>query len=138
LCKELDIAFIPFSPLARGLVTNTLDLSTLKEGDFRKKLPRYQQENAENNKRLSQGFAAIAKDKNCTPAQFALAWVLAQGNNIIPIPGTKRRKYLMENANAVDIMITPDDNNNVEALLKQYPNIGARYSEENNKLIDRS
>lgn len=138
LCKELKIAFIPFSPLARGLVTNTLNVAELKEGDFRKTLPRYQQGYAGNNKHLSEGFAAIAQDKGGTPAQLALAWVLAQSDNIIPIPGTKRRKYLEENAGAVDMQLDAADLNRIEALLIQYPNTGARYSEANNKLVDKS
>lgn len=137
-CKELNIAFVPFSPLARGLVTNTLDVATLKEGDFRKTLPRYQTEYADNNKQLSEGFAVIAKDKDCTPAQLALAWVLAQGENIIPIPGTKRRKYLEDNAGAVDVQLDTADTNRIEELLQQYPNTGARYGEANNKLVDKS
>ena len=110
----------------------------MKEGDFRKNLPRYQEEYAENNKKLSEGFAAIAKNKNCTPAQLALAWVLAQGDNIIPIPGTKRRKYLEENAGAVDIPITTSDRNEIEVLLEKYPNVGERYNEANKKFVDQS
>lgn len=136
LMKELKISFIPFSPLARGLVTNTLDVSSLAENDFRRSLPRYQQEYAENNRLLAEGFAAIAAGKNCTPAQLALAWVLAQGDNIIPIPGTKKRKYLAENAAAVDVDLTPADLAALEALLAKYPNTGARYSEEMEKLAN--
>ena len=138
MCKELGIAFVPFSPLARGLVTNTLDVSALKEGDFRKTLPRYQPEYADNNKQLAEGFAAIAKDKDCTPAQLALAWVLAQGENIIPIPGTKRRKYLEDNAGAVDVQLSNADIVRIEDLLQKYPNTGARYSEAYTKMVDKS
>lgn len=138
LCRELNIAFVPFSPLARGLVTNTLDVLQLKDNDFRKGLPRYQAEYADNNKKLAEGFAAIAAGKNCTPAQLALAWVLAQGDNIIPIPGTKRRKYLEENAAAVDVTITENDSTEIEALLKKYPNTGDRYNDANKKFVDRS
>ena len=138
VCRELNISFVPFSPLARGLVTNTLDVATLKEGDFRKTLPRYGPEYADNNKQLAAGFAVIATHKGCTPAQLALAWVLAQGENIIPIPGTKRRKYLEENAGAVDVQLNAEDIIRIEALLQQYPNTGARYSEANNKLVDKS
>ena len=87
--RELGISLVPYSPLARGLVTNKLDLTTLAADDFRKSLPRYQQENSDNNAKLVSGFAEIAAAKNCTPAQLALAWVLAQGEDIIPIPGTK-------------------------------------------------
>ncbi len=138
LCKELGIGFIPFSPLARGLVTNTLDVATLKEGDFRKTLPRYQMEHAANNKHLSEGFALIAQHKNCSPAQLALAWVLAQGENIIPIPGTKRRKYLEDNAGAVDVVLTQVELDEIETLLKKYPDTGERYNEANKSLVDKS
>lgn len=137
-CKELGITFVPFSPLARGLMTNTLDVSALKDGDFRKTLPRYQQEHADNNNQLAQGFSALAAQKNCSPAQLALAWVLAQGDNIIPIPGTKRRKYLEDNAGAVDVELADTDFQAIEALLKKYPNTGERYSEANKKLVDKS
>jgi aryl-alcohol dehydrogenase-like predicted oxidoreductase len=136
LTKELGISFIPFSPLARGLVTNTLDVSTLAEGDFRKTLPRYQQQYAENNRKLAAGFAAIAEKKKVTPAQIALAWVLAQGGHIIPIPGTKKRKYLQENAAAVDVELNIADLADIEALLKKYPDTGARYTEQQAKLTN--
>src|SRR5579859_190289 len=122
LCKELHISFIPFSPLSRGLMTNALDVATLGEKDFRRTLPRYQGEHADNNRRLSAGFADLAAAKGCTPAQLAIAWVLAQGDNIIPIPGTKRRKYLIDNAGAIDVRLTSDDFRAIEQLLQQYPN----------------
>lgn len=137
-CKELGVSFVPFSPLARGLVLNDLDLASLPDNDFRKSLPRLQGEHVENNRQLATGFAALAAGKNCTPAQLALAWVLAQGENIIPIPGTKRRKYLLDNAGAVEVNLTPTDLQNLENLLKQYPNTGARYPEAMDKLVDRS
>jgi aryl-alcohol dehydrogenase-like predicted oxidoreductase len=138
LCRQLGIAFIPFSPLARGLMTNTLDVTQLKENDFRKTLPRYQLEYADNNTKLAEGFARIAGGKGCTPSQLALAWVLAQGEHIIPIPGTKRQKYLLENAGAVEISLTAGDLDAIETLLAKYPNTGARYSERNNRLVDKS
>ena len=138
LCKELGISFVPFSPLARGLVTNTLDVTELKEGDFRKTLPRYQQEYAENNRLLAEGFADIAKGLNCSPAQLAIAWVLEQGENIIPIPGTKKRKYLQENAGSVDVELSTQSLENIGALLKQHPNTGDRYNEGNYKFVDKN
>ncbi|MDQ0109904.1 aryl-alcohol dehydrogenase-like predicted oxidoreductase [Chitinophaga terrae (ex Kim and Jung 2007)] len=138
LCKELNISFIPFSPLARGLVTNALDPSSLKESDFRRALPRFQGGHAENNMNLTREFAELAAAKNCTPAQLALAWVLGQGDNIIPIPGTKRRKYLVENAGAVDVELSADDYRNIELLLEKYPDTGDRYNEVMNKLVDRN
>lgn len=134
LCRELGITFIPFSPLARGLVTNTLDTAALADNDFRKQLPRYQEQYADNNRRLAEGFAAIAQTRQCTPAQLALAWVLAQGDDIIPIPGTKKRKYLQENAASVDITLSSNDLSSIESLLKQYPNTGARYTADMEKL----
>ncbi|WP_343692970.1 aldo/keto reductase [Chitinophaga sp.] len=136
LCRELGITFVPFSPLARGLVTNTLDVSALPADDFRKGIPRYQQEYADNNAKLANGFAELAAGKNATPAQLALAWVLAQGENIIPIPGTKKRKYLEENAAAVDLELTAEDLSALEALLKKYPNTGARYTESQEKMAN--
>lgn len=138
VCKELGISFVPFSPLARGLMTNTLDVSTLSDGDFRKSLPRYQEEYKDNNTKLAHGFAEIAAGKNSTAAQLALAWVLAQGESVIPIPGTKRRKYLEENAAAVDLELNAGDLQEIENLLAKYPNTGARYSETQNKLVDKS
>ncbi|UII24698.1 aldo/keto reductase [Fulvivirga maritima] len=137
LCKELNITFVPFSPLARGLVTNTLNVAELKDNDFRKQLPRYQEEYAENNQNLAREFAAMAQEKLCTPAQLAIAWVLHQGDNIIPIPGTKKRKYLEENAGSVEVELTPDDLNKIEDLLKKYPDTGARYSEKMAQMVDK-
>lgn len=134
--RELGISLVPYSPLARGLVTNTLQTSDLTEGDFRKTLPRYQGEYAENNAKLVTAFAGLAKEKNCTPAQLALAWVLAQGNDIIPIPGTKKRKYLEDNAGAINVQLNGDDVKNIDDLLKLYPNIGERYSEGAMKLVN--
>lgn len=136
VCEELKITFIPFSPLARGLATNTLDVDALKDNDFRKGLPRYQEKYADNNKKLTQGFASIASRKSCSPAQLALAWVLAQGDNIIPIPGTKRRKYLEDNAGAVDVLLNTVDLLEIEKLLKTYPDTGERYSEAQKKYLD--
>ncbi len=81
-------------------------------------------------------FAALAKEKNCTPAQLALAWVLAQGDDIIPIPGTKKRKYLEENAAAVNITLTNEDLGKIEELLNKYPDVGERYGEGAMKLVN--
>jgi aryl-alcohol dehydrogenase-like predicted oxidoreductase len=138
LCRELHISFVPFSPLARGLVTNTLNVSELADNDFRKTLPRYQEAYKENNEQLARGFATIAATKNATPAQLALAWVLAQGDNIIPIPGTKRRKYLLENAGAADMVLSKNDFSAIEALLAKYPNTGERYNAGNQRFVDKS
>jgi aryl-alcohol dehydrogenase-like predicted oxidoreductase len=137
LCNELKITFVPFSPLARGLVTNTIDKNNLGDDDWRKTLPRFSNEHWDNNQKLSQAFAGLASDKNCKPSQLALAWVLAQGDNIIPIPGTKRRKYLEENAGAVDVILTESDMKQIEAVLAQYPHVGPRYPESMAKLVGK-
>ncbi|MCK9159027.1 MAG: aldo/keto reductase [Bacteroidaceae bacterium] len=129
LTKELAITLVPFSPLGRGLVTNTININTLGENDFRKHLPRYNGDHWENNQKLAIDFAGIAGRKNITPAQLALAWLLMQSENIIPIPGTKRIKYLEENAQAADIELSKEDITEIELLLKKYPNIGNRYND---------
>lgn len=129
LCRELGITFVPFSPLARGLMTNTLEKEKLADNDYRRSLPRYDEEHWENNKLLAEAFAMLALQKNCTPAQLALAWVLAQGEDIIPIPGTKKRKYLRENAGAADVTLSEAELKEIEELLQKYPNIGNRYTE---------
>ncbi len=138
VCKELGITFVPFSPLARGLMTNTLNLNELPENDFRKTLPRYQQEYQDNNQKLAQAFADAAVQKGCTPAQLALAWLLAQGDNIIPIPGTKKRNKLEDNAGSVNIELTAQDMKDIEDVLAKYPNVGNRYNEVSWELVDKS
>jgi aryl-alcohol dehydrogenase-like predicted oxidoreductase len=137
LTKEMDVAFIPFAPLSRGLITNKLDVSSLAPNDFRANLPRYKGEYLENNQKLAAEFAEFAESKNCTPAQLAIAWVMARSSNIIPIPGTKRRKYLDENAGAADVVLTAKDLENIEAVVKKYPNIGPRYSARENKFVKK-
>jgi aryl-alcohol dehydrogenase-like predicted oxidoreductase len=137
LTRELGVTLVSFSPLSRGLVTNRLNASTLEENDFRRHLPRYSGEYLENNQRLASEFAALAAGRNITPAQLALAWVLAQGDNIIPIPGTKRRKYLEENAGAADVILSHADMEEMEALLRKYPNIGPRYSERELQMVNK-
>lgn len=134
--RELGISLVPYSPLARGLVTNTLHMDSLTADDFRKSLPRYQEENIVNNNKLVAGFAALANHINCTPAQLALAWVLAQGEDIIPIPGTKKRKYLEENVGAIDVQLTPEHLTEINSLIQRYPILGERYNEGSMKLVN--
>lgn len=136
--RELGITFVPYSPLARGLITATVsDASQLSADDFRRTLPRFDSQHWDNNRQLVDEFAEIAADKNCTPSQLALAWVLAQGPDMIPIPGTKRRTYLEENAAAVDIALSKSDLERIEAVVSRYPNVGKRYSEGALKLVDQ-
>jgi aryl-alcohol dehydrogenase-like predicted oxidoreductase len=137
LCQELGITFIPFSPLSRGLITNTIEKEKLDEDDFRKTHPRFSGDHWENNRQLAKAFADMASDKKCTPAQLSLAWVLSQGAHIIPIPGTKRRRYLEDNAGAVDIRLASSDLLAIEALLARFPNIGPRYAENMAKLVGK-
>ncbi|MCW8311534.1 aldo/keto reductase [Sphingobacterium thalpophilum] len=127
--RHLGISLVPYSPLARGLFSNALDLHSLAADDFRRTLPRNQGEHAVNNAQLVSEFALLAKDKRCSPIQLALAWVLAQGDDIIPIPGTKKRKYLEENVGAIELQLSNTDLAAIDAILEKYPNIGARYSE---------
>ena len=135
--RELGITFVPYSPLARGLVTATVpDKERLAEDDFRRTLPRFDDEHWQNNKELVDDFAGFAKSKNASPAQMALAWVLAQGDDIIPIPGTKRKKYLEENAKAVDINLSQDDLNAIQDIVSRHPDVGERYSEGAMKLVN--
>lgn len=137
LLRELGISLVPYSPLARGLITATVQSrDQLPADDFRRTLPRFDQENWDSNQRMVAAFAGLAKTKNITPAQLALGWVLAQGDDIIPIPGTKRRKYLEENIGAISVDLTPADVQEIEALLQKYPTAGDRYREGAMKLVN--
>ena len=137
VCRKLGITLVPFSPLARGLITNTIKRENLTENDFRKTIPRFDDVHWKNNQKLAEGFEMLAKDKGCTPAQLALAWVLAQGEGIIPIPGTKKIKYLEENAKAVNINLSENDLSDIDDLLKKYPDIGPRYNASTQKLVNK-
>ena len=137
LTKELGVSFVPFSPLSRGLITNKLDASSLATKDFRANLPRFHGEYLDNNQKLSAAFAQFAESKNCTPSQLAIAWVIAQGDNVIPIPGTKRRTYLEDNAGAADVVLTGKDLKAIDVIVKRYPNIGPRYSDRENKFLKK-
>lgn len=134
--KELGISLVPYSPLARGLFTNIYDAQNLGDDDFRKSLPRYQQEYLENNTKLANEINEFAASKGVKGTQLALAWVLNQGDDIIPIPGTKRIKYLEENIAAVNIELSQSDLDTIDAILKKYPNVGERYNEGSMKLVN--
>jgi aryl-alcohol dehydrogenase-like predicted oxidoreductase len=127
-CRELGIGFVPYSPLGRGFLSGRFTSpEDLDEGDFRRNGPRFTGSNLESNLKLAAKVAEIAEEKGVTPAQLALAWVLAQGEDLVPIPGTKRRKYLEENAAAVDVSLSPDDLARIDAELP--PAAGDRYDE---------
>ena len=137
VCRELGISLVPFSPLSRGLITNTLNIDELGSNDFRKTLPRFSDDYKNNNQQLANAFAGLAAQKNCTPAQLALAWVLAQGKDIIPIPGTKKTKYLRENAASVNIELSAADLQEIQNTINKYPNTGMRYGEGAFKLVNK-
>jgi aryl-alcohol dehydrogenase-like predicted oxidoreductase len=123
-CAAHDAKFLPFAPLGRGFLTGRLEPQKFPPGDFRKNNPRFQVEAMDANQALVQRVVAIAQRREATPAQVALAWLLAQGDHIVPIPGTKRRARLEENAAAAALTLTSDDLSELEALPEAF---GARY-----------
>ena len=137
--RELGIGFVAYSPLGRGFLTGTIKKNTnlgAKDARFRR-YPRFAGENIEKNEALVERVRAIAERKGVAPGQLALAWLLAKGEDIVPIPGTKRRKYLEENAAAADIKWTPADLAEIEAAVPEDEVAGERYAAENMKNIDR-
>jgi aryl-alcohol dehydrogenase-like predicted oxidoreductase len=117
-CRELGIGFVAYSPLGRGFLSGRFTSpEELDESDFRRHGPRFTGENLEANLKLAAKIAEIADEKGLTPAQLAIAWVLAQGEDIVPIPGTKRREYLEQNARAADVQLTDEDLKRIEAEL---------------------
>ena len=129
LCRDTGITFVAYSPLGRGFLTGQIKRPQDVPDDYRKNMPRLQDEHLRRNLELAQRVEEIAKQKGCTPAQLALAWLLAQGEFIVPIPGTKRIKYLEENAHAVDLNFTPDDLARINELLPRGAASGERYPE---------
>jgi aryl-alcohol dehydrogenase-like predicted oxidoreductase len=127
-CRELGIGFVAYSPLGRGFLSGRFTSpDQLDDGDFRRSGPRFTGENLEANLKLAAKVAEIASEKGITAAQLAIAWVLAQGEDIVPIPGTKRRKYLEQNAGAAEVKLTGEDLQRIEAELP--PVAGERYDE---------
>jgi aryl-alcohol dehydrogenase-like predicted oxidoreductase len=137
-CRELGIGFVPFSPLGRGFLSGGVrGIGGLPEGDFRRRLPRFQEENLGRNLELVDRLSALAAANHCTPAQLALAWLLAQGEEIVPIPGTKRRKYLEENAAAVDLRLSASDLQAIEEAIPKGAAHGDRYSAAQLTLVNQ-
>jgi aryl-alcohol dehydrogenase-like predicted oxidoreductase len=127
-CRELGIGFVPYSPLGRGFLSGRFTSpDDLDANDFRRQGPRFTGANLDANLKLAAKVAEIAQEKGITPAQLALAWVLAQGEDLVPIPGTKRREYLEQNAGAVDVELTDEDLARIDAELPDVA--GARYDE---------
>jgi aryl-alcohol dehydrogenase-like predicted oxidoreductase len=129
-CRELGIGFVPYSPLGRGILTGQVKSADFGPKDFRRMSPRFQGENFQKNLQLVERIETLAAEKRCTPAQLALAWVLAQGQDIVPIPGTKQRRYLDQNLGALDITLTPADLQTIDGLAPRGAAVGARYPEE--------
>ncbi|PYK58803.1 MAG: aldo/keto reductase [Verrucomicrobia bacterium] len=138
VCRELGIGFVPYSPLGRGFLTGQIkSFEDLAEDDYRRTAPRFQGENFQRNLDLVSEVSEIAREKRCTPAQLALAWVLAQGEDIVPIPGTKRRKYLRENVDALDVLLNADDLERINEVAPKDVAAGSRYPEAMMKLLGK-
>jgi aryl-alcohol dehydrogenase-like predicted oxidoreductase len=136
-CRELGIGFVAYSPLGRGFLAGQFKkFEDLAADDYRRFSPRFQGDNFQKNLDLVEEVGEIAREKNCQPSQLALAWVLAQGEDIVPIPGTKRRKYLEENAGAVDLKLTPDDLRRLNEVFPSGAASGLRYPEHMMNLIN--
>jgi aryl-alcohol dehydrogenase-like predicted oxidoreductase len=136
-CRELGIGFVAYSPLGRGFLTGQIRrFEDLPEDDFRRTSPRFQGENFERNLRLVRRIEQMAAAKGCTPAQLALAWVMARGQDVVPIPGTKRRKYLEENAAAMAVDLTKDDLSRIDEIAPKGATAGTRYAEAGMALLN--
>jgi aryl-alcohol dehydrogenase-like predicted oxidoreductase len=137
-CRELGIAFVPYSPLGRGFLTGRFrSFDDLPADDWRRNQPRFQGANFQKNLDLVQLVEQLAAQKKCTAAQLALAWLLYQGDDIVPIPGTKRVKYLEENVGALDVTLTPDDLRRIDAIAPKGVAAGTRYPEGGMATVNR-
>jgi aryl-alcohol dehydrogenase-like predicted oxidoreductase len=138
VCRALGIGFVAYSPLARGFLTGRIRSSDdLASDDWRRSSPRFQRENFAKNLELVAPLEEMTREKGCTPAQLALAWVLAQGEDVVPIPGTKRRQYLEENVGALEVEMTPEDLERLDELAPQGAAAGARYAEAGMATVNR-
>jgi aryl-alcohol dehydrogenase-like predicted oxidoreductase len=136
-CRELGIGFVAYSPLGRGFLTGQFKkFEDLEADDYRRNSPRFQGENFQKNLDLVKQVELMAREKDCQPSQLALAWVLAQGDDVVPIPGTKRRQYLEENAGAVEIDLTIDDLRRLNEVFPTGAAAGQRYPEQMMALVN--
>ena len=136
-CRELGIGFVAYSPLGRGFLTGQYKrFEDLPDDDYRRTSPRFQGENFQKNLDLVCRVEEIAREKGCKPSQLALAWVLAQGNDIVPIPGTKHRKYLEENVAALDVRLTPGDLRRIDEVFPKGATSGLRYPKTMMRVIN--
>jgi aryl-alcohol dehydrogenase-like predicted oxidoreductase len=135
--RELGIAFVAYSPLGRGFLSGQFKtFEDIPEGDYRRNSPRFQGDNFDKNMKLVEQIRQMASEKKCTPSQLALAWVLAQGKEVIPIPGTKRIKYLDENMEAASIHLSTDDLKRIDSVFPKGATAGARYHEQAMKAVN--
>ena len=135
-CRALGISYVAYSPLGRGLLSATIKATAdIPEDDRRRQHPRFQDGNLDHNVALVRRVAEIAEKKGCTPSQLALAWVLAQGEDVVPIPGTKRLEYLEENLGALDVTMTPDDLARLDDVMPPGAAKGSRYPEAQMKAV---
>lgn len=137
-CRELGIGFVAYSPLGRGFLTGQIETyNDLAEDDYRRHSPRFQGENFERNMQLVARMRELSKSKGCQPSQLALAWLLAQGEDIVPIPGTKRRTYLKENVAALEVTLTSSDVQRIAELAPIGVAAGERYHEQGMRGVNR-
>jgi aryl-alcohol dehydrogenase-like predicted oxidoreductase len=137
-CRELGVGFVAYSPLGRGFLSGKIaKFEELQPDDWRRHSPRFQGENFEQNLVLVRRIEALAKQKRCTPAQLALAWLLARDEHLVPIPGTKRRAYLEENVAAIEIALTPADLANLDRIAPAGVAVGMRYPEFGMRAVNR-
>jgi aryl-alcohol dehydrogenase-like predicted oxidoreductase len=137
--RELGVGFVPYSPLGRGFLTGQIhSYDELQANDSRRNAPRFQPGNFEQNRELVRKIENLARQKSCTPSQLALAWVISRGDDVVPIPGTKRLRYLDENLAALNVLFTSDDLAQIDALLPAGITAGDRYPAQAMKAIDRS
>jgi aryl-alcohol dehydrogenase-like predicted oxidoreductase len=137
-CRALGIGFVPFSPLGRGFLTGEVKRAEdYDETDYRRTFPRFQGDNFEKNMALVEAVKDLATTKKCTPGQLALTWLLHQGDDIVPIPGTKRRTRLKENVGAADVLLTNEEIAWLDRKIPKDAASGERYPEQSMKMIDR-
>ena len=137
-CRELGIGFVAYSPLGRGFLTARFKkVDDLESGDWRRNSPRFQGENFARNSRIVEGLEKLAAQKGCKASQLALAWLLARGEDIVPIPGTKRLRYLEENAGALEVALTKEDLARLDKIAPPGAAAGARYPESAMKALNR-
>ncbi len=137
-CRELGVGFVPYSPLGRGFLTGAIQkVSDLDESDWRRTNPRFNEEALKENLKLADAIKTLAGQKGCSPAQLALAWVLAQGEDIVPIPGTKRVKYLEDNMGAAAVHLSAEELGEIEAACGDFQVVGQRYPAAMMSMLNR-